>query len=106
MGYSESLSKTLTALTTFEYRLPQGAPTSPTLSNIVMEPIDKEIMDYANANGLVYSRYADDITVSGSEDIANHLDHVIRINEYNPIDPYSFFCRIVFKIFLLKSLRE
>lgn len=84
LGYSESISKTLTALTTFEHRLPQGAPTSPTLSNIVMEPLDSEILEYAEKNGLVYSRYADDITISGDQNIRKHIEEVIGIVErYN-----------------------
>lgn len=84
MGYSESISKILTVLTTFKNRLPQGAPTSPTLSNIVMEPLDSEILEYAVKNGLVYTRYADDITISGDQNIEKHKDEVIKIVErYN-----------------------
>jgi RNA-directed DNA polymerase len=44
--------------------LPQGAPTSPMLSNLVMWPIDSEILRTATKFGLVYTRYADDITFS------------------------------------------
>lgn len=44
--------------------LPQGAPTSPMLSNLVMRDIDKQIAALANAIGLTYTRYSDDITFS------------------------------------------
>ena len=45
--------------------LPQGAPTSPYLSNIIMIPIDYDINKYCMENNLVYTRYADDIIISG-----------------------------------------
>lgn len=45
--------------------LPQGAPTSPTLSNIIARRLDKRLLGYALNNNLQYSRYADDITFSG-----------------------------------------
>ena len=44
--------------------LPQGAPTSPILSNMVARPLDLKLVDLANRHGLRYSRYADDITFS------------------------------------------
>lgn len=47
--------------------LPQGAPTSPMLANLVCIEIDKEIQKIAINEGLIYTRYADDITLSGSE---------------------------------------
>lgn len=44
--------------------LPQGAPTSPTLTNIICEKLDKRLSGVAKRFGLNYSRYADDITFS------------------------------------------
>jgi retron-type reverse transcriptase len=41
-----------------------GAPTSPFISNAIMYQFDGVISNYAADNGLVYTRYADDITVS------------------------------------------
>ena len=42
-----------------------GAPTSPTLSNILLYDLDVELSSLARQNGVQYTRYADDITISG-----------------------------------------
>lgn len=44
--------------------LPQGAPTSPVLSNIVLKRLDRRLSAFAAAHGYNYTRYADDITFS------------------------------------------
>lgn len=49
--------------------LPQGAPTSPVLSNIVLRSLDKDMSKLAERMGCKYSRYADDITFSHSKSI-------------------------------------
>ena len=49
--------------------LPQGAPTSPTLTNILCYALDKELSGLAKRFGATYSRYADDITFSSNKSI-------------------------------------
>lgn len=46
--------------------LPQGAPTSPMLSNLATKTLDSRLADFAIDRGMVYTRYADDITISCS----------------------------------------
>lgn len=45
-------------------RLPQGAPTSPVLSNLICRSLDRKLSQLAKAHKAKYSRYADDITFS------------------------------------------
>jgi hypothetical protein len=49
--------------------LPQGAPTSPVLTNIVCQKLDFLLTGVAKRFGLKYSRYADDITFSSMHNV-------------------------------------
>ncbi len=51
-------------LTTLDGKLPQGAPTSPVLSNMICRRMDTELLSLARRHECTYSRYADDITFS------------------------------------------
>jgi len=52
--------------------LPQGAPTSPMLANLAAINIDEALLNYSQKFGFVYTRYADDITIS-ARDIPSNL---------------------------------
>ncbi|CAD0360106.1 hypothetical protein CFBP498_44120 [Xanthomonas hortorum pv. vitians] len=47
--------------------LPQGAPTSPVISNLIGNILDVRLSKVARAHGCAYTRYADDITISTSQ---------------------------------------
>jgi RNA-directed DNA polymerase len=50
-------------------RLPQGAPSSPIISNLVCRALDDGLQRLAHVHGCVYTRYADDLTFSTSRPI-------------------------------------
>lgn len=52
-----------------KYVLPQGAPTSPIITNFICERLDYKLCKLATAYGLKYTRYADDITFSGMKNV-------------------------------------
>ncbi|NVJ47272.1 MAG: RNA-directed DNA polymerase [Cytophagia bacterium] len=62
----KDLSLKISKLCTFKKKLPQGAPTSPMLSNIVFKEIDEKITHHCNSKLIVYTRYADDLTFSSN----------------------------------------
>ena len=49
--------------------LPQGAPTSPLLTNAICDTLDRRLHGLAKRFGLHYSRYADDITFSSMHNV-------------------------------------
>lgn len=80
LGCGRSNANLLTKFTSFQTRLPQGAPTSPALCNIAILPLFKDIEDYLLAKGLSVTMYIDDITFSGSSDaVLTAIGPIIRI---------------------------
>lgn len=74
--------------------LPQGAPTSPTVTNIVCERLDRKLQQLAKAYGLKYTRYADDITFSGMSNVfaddgkfCTALRRIVEQEEHFVINP-------------------
>jgi RNA-directed DNA polymerase len=63
-GWDALTTSALTGLCTFKGALPQGAPTSPSLSNLVNVPLDAALAALVNRSGGLYTRYGDDLTFS------------------------------------------
>ena len=64
IGYSRQSSSILSRLCTCKGNLPQGAVTSPALSNIVAAKLDRRIAGYTSKRNITFTRYSDDITLS------------------------------------------
>jgi RNA-directed DNA polymerase len=65
-NYSYEVATVISHLCTHQGRLPQGAPTSPFLSNLISRTLDGELTALARRHRCTYTRYADDITFSFS----------------------------------------
>ena len=61
---SPEVATILAQISIFKNELPQGAPTSPVLSNLIGRPMDVRLAKLAKQYGCTYTRYADDITFS------------------------------------------
>lgn len=63
--FPPAVATILTALCTYRDYLPQGAPTSAAISNLVMLPFDTHMSEWCQARNITYTRYCDDMTFSG-----------------------------------------
>ncbi len=80
IGYNDQVSWLLTNLTTFKGKLPQGSPASPKLANLICNRMDARALGFCQSKNMVYSRYADDITISMSNRV--HIKGTIRFVRY------------------------
>lgn len=79
-NYNEQTAIALTLITTYQGRLPTGAPTSPVLSNFICLPLDAALRAFCLENGLRFTRYADDLTFSADTMICGEtIRGIIRL---------------------------
>ena len=66
-GYNGKISAIITSLCTYNGCLPQGGTTSPIISNLICNSLDKRLVGLCSKRDINYSRYADDMTFSSNE---------------------------------------
>lgn len=66
LGFPDGVSHQLARLCCLDGKVPQGAPTSPAVANLVFREADEELAGMAESWGCQYTRYADDLAFSGS----------------------------------------
>ena len=76
---SPAAARLVADLCSFRGALPTGAPTSPTIANIVLTPLDKALGKVCVRHGISYTRYADDLTFSGGSEAKKVLPFVHRL---------------------------
>lgn len=74
--YPDSISVLLTKLCTYYDYVPQGAPTSAYISNIVLKEFDETVGKFCEELNIDYTRYSDDLTFSGDFDYKNVIKFV------------------------------
>lgn len=103
VGYSPKASNLLAKLCTcdgsrpyssdyypsFEGSLPQGAVTSPALSNLITAKLDRRIAGYTSRRNIIYTRYADDITLSANNPsvLSKALPRILKIIKTEHFEP-------------------
>lgn len=79
IGWNRDAADLLTRLTTWDGGLPQGAPTSPRLSNLLNFALDTRIERFVLRRKGIYTRYADDICISYSKDVPKRVRGTVQI---------------------------
>jgi len=84
-GMTKEVVKVITRLTTYQNRLPQGAPTSPILAALALQPKVREILNMlAPYEGMNISVYVDDITISGPEGLKRFINPITKVIKNSP----------------------
>jgi RNA-directed DNA polymerase len=100
-GLNKEVSTILAQICCFNNQLPQGAPTSPIVSNMLCAKMDSQLLRLAEKYRCIYTRYADDITLStsmpqfppalarisertGQIELGDELANIIRANGFKP----------------------
>lgn len=78
VGFSHDVSSLLTKLTTYKGHLPQGAPTSTTIANLVFVPTGLEIQAIAEREGLRFTTFVDDVTMSSQSDFKHVVPEIVQ----------------------------
>ena len=112
-NYSHEVATVIAQICCFDNKLPQGAPTSPVITNMICYKMDKQLQDLASKSKATYSRYCDDITFSFTTKkiskailaeknelvIGTHLENIITSNGFeinlNKIRVYNHFQRML-----------
>ena len=104
-GIGQEAATVIAQLACYKGILPQGAPSSPVLTNMICSPLDTQLTNLAKKHGLVYTRYADDITFStfnpvfpkdiierdlSSIIIGQELDAILKKNSFS-VNPKNIF---------------
>lgn len=79
----------LSQLVCYKGKLPQGAPTSPIITNLICDILDKRLSHLARKYRLNYTRYADDLTFSTNDKYILLQEGVFRSQLFNEIERFG-----------------
>lgn len=85
LGCSDDVASLLTKLVTCDYQLPQGAPTSTDIANVVTIRLQRRLLGLAKQWGLKFTIYADDVTFSGNnipKEIESKVKMIVKDEGY------------------------
>ncbi len=78
-GFSPEVSRVLTQLTTYKGRIPQGAPTSSTIANLVFVKTGKNLDAFAKENQITFTSFVDDLTFSSPFDFKDKTNVIVEM---------------------------
>ena len=88
-GFSWEVARILTKLTTYHCSLPQGAPSSPVLANLVFVKTAKQLEDFIKANGITFTVFLDDLVFSSKKCFKELVPGILNIMRENGFFPHN-----------------
>ncbi|WP_395051483.1 reverse transcriptase family protein [Flavobacterium sp.] len=76
--FSPTVARILTQLTTYSGKLPQGAPSSPTISNLVFVKTGLKLQAIAVEHNLTFTSFIDDLTFSSKKDFKEIIPQIMQ----------------------------
>lgn len=89
VGYV-SLFKRVIDICTYNGYTAQGFPTSPVIANIVLRGFDQTMSNHCEENGVMYTRYADDLAFSSMTHTKEELKKIVMQKAYRQLWGYGF----------------
>ena len=84
--FPPSIRTLLTYLCCYRDRLPQGAPSSAAISNLVLKPFDTYMELWCKDRNIQYTRYCDDMTFSGNfhkKEVMKKVQHFLHLSGFS-----------------------
>jgi RNA-directed DNA polymerase len=78
-GFSKVVSRIISELVTYKNRLPQGAPTSTTIANLVFSDCGEKIRRICEKQGVTYGTFIDDVTLSAQNDLGDVIGPIAAV---------------------------
>lgn len=79
LGYSHHYAHWIAKLTTWKHQVPQGAPTSGHIANIVFLQTDEKLIELCERYDITYTRYVDDLTFSSPQNFEAKIPEILNI---------------------------
>lgn len=79
VGETSYFASFVSSLVTWKYNVPQGAPTSTHISNLVFLPTDRKLIEFCAQHDIIYTRYVDDLTFSSPKNFQDKIESILKI---------------------------
>jgi len=93
--FSPTVARILTQLTTFKGKIPQGAPTSSTVANLVFIKTGDILNKFSKENSITFTSFVDDMTFSSAKDFKSKIPAILEVitNDYRISHKKTFYSR-------------
>jgi RNA-directed DNA polymerase len=78
-GLTWAEARVMTRIVTLHRRLPQGAPTSTILANLIFAPTAMLLENFCKEKGITFTVFVDDLTFSSSKNFKHHINQLLKI---------------------------